>query len=83
MHRPGLTHERLVALFVAGILAFTPPFLSIFNVPRLIVGIPTLYFYLFLAWAILIALIALVVARADREAPSIEGPARDPSEPRE
>jgi hypothetical protein len=61
MTRPGITTERLLALFLLGIVAFTPPFLGIFNTSHLILGIPILYFYLFVAWALLIALVALTV----------------------
>ena len=57
MSRPGLTHERLVALFLLGVLLFTPPFLSIFNTPDRILGIPSLYLYLFAAWTLLIVLV--------------------------
>jgi hypothetical protein len=65
MTRPGITTERLLALFLLGIVAFTPPFLGIFNTPRLIVGIPVLYLYLFFVWGLLIALVALTVRVSD------------------
>jgi hypothetical protein len=65
MTRPGITTERLLALFLFGIVAFTPPFLGIFNTPRLILGIPILYFYLFGVWGLLIALVALTVRGPD------------------
>lgn len=64
MTRPGITTERLLALFLLGIVVFTPPFLGIFNTPRLILGIPILYLYLFAAWGLLIALVALTVRGA-------------------
>ena len=63
MTRPGITTERLLALFLLGIVAFTPPFLGIFNTPRLIFGIPILYLYLFTAWGLLIGLVALTIHR--------------------
>jgi hypothetical protein len=72
MSRPGLTHERLVALFLLGLLLFTPPFLGIFNIPDRILGLPTLYLYLFAAWTLLIVLVALVIESSDPD----EGPAR-------
>jgi hypothetical protein len=74
MSRPGLTHERLMALFLLGVLLFTPPFLGIFNQPERILGLPTLYLYLFAAWTLLIVLVALVIEGSDPE----EGPARTP-----
>jgi hypothetical protein len=72
MSRPGLTHERLVALFLLGLLLFTPPFLGIFNQPDRILGFPTLYLYLFATWTLLIVLVALVIESSDPD----EGPAR-------
>ena len=78
MTRPGITTERLLALFLLGIIIFTPPFLGIFNTPRLILGIPMLYLYLFGAWGLLIGLVALIVHRAagdddDETAPAAPG----------
>ncbi len=35
MVRRGLTSERLIGLFLFGIVLFTPPLLGIFNKPRL------------------------------------------------
>lgn len=64
MSRPGLTSERLIALFLLGALLFTPPFLGIFNQPDRILGIPVLYLYLFGAWLLLIVILAVVVERA-------------------
>ena len=72
MSRPGLTHERLVALFLLGVLLFTPPFLGIFNTPDRILGLPALYLYLFAAWTLLIVLVTLVIESSDAD----EGPAR-------
>jgi hypothetical protein len=65
MTRPGITTERLLALFLLGIIAFTPPFLGIFNTPHLILGVPILYLYLFGAWGLLIGLVALIVHRTN------------------
>jgi hypothetical protein len=71
MSRPGLTHERLVALFLLGVLLFTPPFLGIFNTPDRILGVPSLYLYLFAAWTLLIVLVTLAIESSDAD----EGPA--------
>jgi hypothetical protein len=65
MSRPGLTHERLVALFLLGVLLFTPPFLGIFNTPDRVLGVPSLYLYLFAAWTLLIVLVTLAIERSD------------------
>lgn len=56
--------QRLVALFVLGYLLLTYPLLALFNVGGTILGIPLLYAYLFGAWAALIALMALAIARS-------------------
>jgi hypothetical protein len=72
MSRPGLTHERLVALFLLGVFLFTPPFLGIFNTPDRILGLPSLYLYLFAAWTLLIVLVTLAIESSDTD----EGPAR-------
>jgi len=77
MSRPGLTHERLMALFLFGVLLFTPPFLGIFNTPSRILGLPTLYLYLFTAWTLLIVLVALVIESSDAD----DGPARTAEPP--
>jgi hypothetical protein len=72
MSRPRLTHERLVALFLLGVFLFTPPFLGIFNTPDRILGLPSLYLYLFAAWTLLIVLVALAIESSDAD----DGPAR-------
>jgi hypothetical protein len=64
MQAPSRTREFLVALFLLGVLLFAPPLLLIFNKATRILGVPTLYLYLFAVWAALIALIALAVERA-------------------
>ena len=55
--------QRLVALCMLGWVLFNYPVLAVFNVSGSILGIPVLYAYLFLAWALLILLMALVVER--------------------
>jgi hypothetical protein len=54
---------RLVAVFLAGCLAFGYPVLALFNVPETVLGVPVLYAYLFGAWAALIAIVAAIVPR--------------------
>jgi hypothetical protein len=56
--------QRLVALCMLGFVLFNYPVLAIFNVPGSVLGIPILYAYIFVAWALLIALMALVVERS-------------------
>ena len=69
MIRPGLMNERLMALFLLGLLLFGPPLMGAFDRPAIALGIPVLYLYLFLAWLCLIVLSAL----------AIEGGAQTPS----
>ncbi len=55
--------QRLAALALLGLLLFNYPLLAVFNVPGTLFGVPVLYAYFFLAWAALIALMALVIER--------------------
>jgi hypothetical protein len=73
MLRPDRTHERLVALFLLGVLMFTPPLLALFNKATRVLGVPALYLYLFAAWAVVIALVALAVDRVTRDDDPTEG----------
>lgn len=77
--------EALVALFAFGLVAFSPLVLDVFDPPPellgaggggtvMVLGIPLLFLFLFLAWGVLIGLLGLVVERAAR-APA---PARTP-----
>jgi hypothetical protein len=61
--------DRFVALLLLGVLAFSPPLLSIFSVRTLVLGIPLLYLYLFAAWAVLIVLLAWISRRARTSEP--------------
>jgi hypothetical protein len=62
---PGIASERLVALFILGVLLFSPPFLLIFDNSATLMGIPVLYLYLFVAWAALIGLLALAIEKME------------------
>ena len=48
-------------------LLFTPPFLGIFNTPDRILGLPSLYLYLFAAWTLLIVLVTLAIESSDAD----------------
>ena len=52
--------QRFVVLCVFGVLLFNYPILALFNVSGTFFGVPVLYAYMFIAWAVLIALMALV-----------------------
>ena len=54
---------RFVALAMLGMVLFNFPILALFNVGGTLLGVPVLYAYIFLAWAALIALMALVAER--------------------
>lgn len=64
MTRPETKAQRLVALCMLGCLLFNYPILALFNQATLVLGIPLIYAYIFVAWALLIALMALVVGRS-------------------
>jgi len=66
MSRASRTGQRLVGLFLLGCLLFNYPLLAVFNARGAVLGIPILYAYLFGAWALVIALVALVIERSDR-----------------
>jgi hypothetical protein len=63
--KPSRKSERLIGLFLLGCLLFNFPMLALFNVPATVLGIPLLYTYLFAAWGLLIALVALIMERPD------------------
>jgi hypothetical protein len=46
-----------------GCILFNFPILALFNVPESLFGVPVLYAYIFLAWALLIGLMAWVVEK--------------------
>jgi len=55
--------QRMIALCMLGCVLFNFPILALFNVPATVFGVPVLYAYIFLAWALLIALMAWVIER--------------------
>jgi hypothetical protein len=63
MKTKGARAARLAFLFMLGVLLFNYPLLALFNVQGSVFGIPMLYAYIFLAWGMLIALVALVMER--------------------
>ncbi|MDQ3025411.1 MAG: hypothetical protein M3R58_02745 [Pseudomonadota bacterium] len=65
MAKPGRKSERLVGLFLLGCLLFNFPLLALFNVRATVFGVPVVYAYLFGAWALLIALVAVIMERAE------------------
>jgi hypothetical protein len=62
----GVKGQRLVALFLLGCMLFDYPLFALFEGSAPILGIPSIYAYVFVAWAFLIALMALVVEHRER-----------------
>lgn len=67
MIRRSRIGERLVALFLLGLLVLLPPVLLVFNRPVRVLGVPVLYLYIFVAWGLLIVLAAVLAERLVRE----------------
>jgi hypothetical protein len=63
MNRYSLTGQRLAAIFLLGCVLLNYPILYLFNTPAEVFGIPVLYAFLFGAWALLVALMALNIER--------------------
>ncbi|MCK0508528.1 hypothetical protein [Aromatoleum anaerobium] len=64
--RKGLAGQRLVAVFLTGVLLFNYPVLSLFDRPELFLGLPMLWFFLFGIWALLLIAVAWIVERGAR-----------------
>jgi len=67
--RDTRTSDRLIALFLLGVLAISPPLLAVFRVDAFIADTPVLFFYLFAAWALLVAFLALIIEARRAEMP--------------
>jgi hypothetical protein len=76
--RSSVTGDRLIALFLLGVVLLTPPMMAIFNVERLVLGIPLLFLYLFGAWVLVVLLVALTL-RTARDANGGDGAGSDGS----
>ena len=63
MNKPYMKTQRLAALFALGAVLFNYPLLALFNRAVMVAGVPLLYLYVFLAWALLITLLALVAEK--------------------
>ena len=65
MKKSASKTARLLCLFALGCLMFNYPFLALFNVPASVLGFPVLYLYLFIAWALMIALLAWLMEKVE------------------
>jgi hypothetical protein len=61
--RSSLKGQRLASLFLLGFLLLNYPLVSLFAGTAQVFGVPLLYVYIFVAWALVIALMALVIER--------------------
>jgi hypothetical protein len=76
--------ERLGAVFLVGLVLFNPLLIRIFDggADVAVFGVPLLYFYLFVGWAVLIGLMALVTERASSDTgTTLDALSTDPEEP--
>ena len=60
MRRLALMKQRLVAVFLCGVLLLYSPVISLFDQTRLWFGVPVLYLYLFTVWGVLVAVMAWI-----------------------
>ena len=65
--------ESIVILFISAVLALNYPFLHLFDQEWMPLGIPLLYFYLYLLWLAIIVLLIVVVERSEVREPSERG----------
>jgi hypothetical protein len=56
---------KLIAVTTLAAACFTYPLLSLFDLPVRVLGVPLVWAYLFVVWALLIAAVA-VVSRQER-----------------
>jgi hypothetical protein len=61
---PERKKSNLMITFVAFLILFNYPILSIVDKRELLLGFPKLYFYLFFVWFSLIADVAFIVLRS-------------------
>jgi hypothetical protein len=76
---PRRTGERLIALLILGGVLLNFPLLSLLRDRGLVAGVPALFVYLFLVWALIAGATALVL----RVRPSRPRPAGEEPGPRE
>ena len=60
---PSIKGPRLVALFLLGLLLLNYPILYLFEKAGEVAGVPLLFAYVFMVWALLIGLMALVLEK--------------------
>jgi len=68
--------ERLIGLLLIGLIAINYPLLALFSKTVLWFGIPALYLYLFVFWALFIGLAAAVMKKRDSSGSGAQRPDR-------
>jgi hypothetical protein len=66
--------ERLIGLLLIGLIAINYPILALFCKSVLWFGIPALYLYLFVFWALFIGLAAAVMEKERSSRPDLRQP---------
>lgn len=56
----ALMKQRLVAVFLCGVLLLYSPVISLFDQASLWFGVPVLFLYLFIVWGVLVAVMAWI-----------------------
>jgi hypothetical protein len=57
------TRARLLGLFLLGLVLFLPPIVGLAE-RGTVLGIPTLFFAIYAGWALVVALLAVILSRA-------------------
>ncbi len=63
----ALRTKRATGFLIAAFLFFNYPLISIVNQPKLFLGIPVLYLYLFILWIAVIVISSLIINKNIRE----------------
>lgn len=61
----SLRSARMVAVAALAVLLFDFPLLALFDVDVKVLGVPLLWIYLFVVWAVVIAVVAWVARDAE------------------
>ena len=61
----SLRSARMVAVAALAVLLFGFPVMALFDVAVRVLGVPLLWAYLFIAWTVVIAIVAWVVRDAE------------------
>ncbi|MEI8395195.1 MAG: hypothetical protein WCF85_10695 [Rhodospirillaceae bacterium] len=59
-------NDRLIALFLFGLVAISPPILRVFGSSASLFGLPLLFVYIFAVWLLIVVLVALDIERTEK-----------------